>query len=256
MHNKYFVALFFLALFISPFLGYFYSPTIPFKPNFPAISPLIARQQAFILFMVPKINYANEQILETREQIQTLVANWQQNQMLTHANRNWLHEIADVYQMPEFDMSNSQDVNELLSRVDEVPSSLVLAQAANESGWGTSRFAIKADNFFGQHCNVAGCGMIPQGRSPGETFEVQTFPNVQSAINDYLYNLNTNPSYSGFRAMRAELRAHNEPLVGFRLAPYLTNYSILGNQYSLIISSIIINHNLMQYDALQDTVLN
>ena len=160
-----------------------------------------------------------------------------------------------IYQVPHFAISNPDSVKELLSRVDEVPASLVIAQAANESGWGASRFAVEADNFFGQHCYVSGCG-IPPLRVTDSSFEVQKFPNVQSAINDYLYNLNTNPSYANFRAMRAELRANSQPIAGFRLAPFLTNYSALGDQYSLIISSIIINHNLMQYDAISHEILD
>lgn len=253
--RKILLLLFVLMLVIAPYLGMLYSPSIPFKPNFPAITPLAARQQAFITFMIPKINYANAQILATREEIENLVQLWGQNKELSYSQRTWLHEIADVYKMPKFDISNPQDVAELLSRVDEVPSSLVLAQAANESGWGTSRFAVSADNFFGQHCNVPGCGVLPLNRPYGSTFEVQKFKNVQSAINDYIYNLDTNQSYAEFRAMRAQMRASNEPLVGFRLAPFLVNYSILGTRYALMISSIIINHNLMQYDALEDNIL-
>lgn len=255
MHKK-LAVLFLFALISMPFLGMLYSPSIPFKPNFPGIQSFSARQQAFVIFMIPKINYSNAEILTTRAQIKNLASLFQETGSLTYTDHSWLNEIADVYQVSHFNIANPESLTELLNRVDEVPSSLVLAQAANESGWGTSRFAVQADNFFGQHCNVPGCGIIPLGRTDGEGFEVQSFPTVQSSIDNYLYNLNTNPSYANFRAMRAELRAQNEPLVGFRLAPFLTNYSILGGQYSVIISSIIINHNLMQYDALQNSASN
>ncbi len=245
-----------MLLIAAPFLGMWYSPSIPFKPNFPAIQPLTARQQAFIVFMVPKINYANSETLKTRAQIINLVKTWQATGALSYTNRSWLHEIADVYQLTDFNINNANDISELLSRVDEVPASLILAQSGNESGWGASRFAVEADNFFGQHCNVAGCGIMPLDRGDTETFEVQKFDTVQDSIDDYLYNLNTNSSYQGLRDMRAELRAHNQPLVGFRLAPFLSNYSILGQQYVLMISAIIINHDLMQYDVIQDSILN
>lgn len=242
---------FFLAALISmPFLGMLYSPSIPFKPNFQAISDFVARQEAFIVFMIPKIDFSNAQTLEVRAQIQSIIQLWQTNGKLSYSQRSWLHEIADVYKMPQFNINQPADINELLSRVDEVPSSLVLAQAANESGWGTSHFAVAADNFFGQHCNIQGCGIVPSGRPAGKTYEVQKFKNVQSAIDNYIYNLNTNPSYATFRAVRAQLRASGQPITGFRLAPYLINYSVLGEQYTLIISDIIINHNLMQYDSI------
>lgn len=247
--------LFIAGVLLSPLIGMIYSPSVPFKPNFRAIQPLSARQDAFIQFMVPKIAYSNDQTIKIRSHIQTLVNIWQQVHGLSYSDRSWLKKIAAVYQVPDFKISNPDTVKELLMRVDEIPTSLVLAQAANESGWGTSRFAVQADNFFGQHCYVIGCGIPPLGQTSGD-FEVQKFRNVQSAIDDYIYNLNTNSSYERFRQMRAALRAGGQPLAGFRLAPYLTNYSDLGDQYSLLIASIIINHNLMQYDAINDQILD
>lgn len=254
MDRRIVTAVFIVAMILVPFIGAYYSPAISFKPNFSAINPLAARQDAFIVFMVPKINYSNDEILQTRTQIQNILNLWQKNQSLSYSDRSWLREIAYVYQIPDFDLNNPDDTKELLTRVDEVPSSLVLAQAANESAWGASRLATQADNFFGQHCSVPGCGLVPLDRTSGDTFEVQKFNNVQNSIDNYLYNLNTNPSYATFRTMRAELRSHGEPLAGFRLAPFLVNYSTLGEQYVLMISSIIVNHNLMQYDALSEEV--
>lgn len=241
-----------LVLIAMPFFGLWYSPSIPFKPNFPAITSLVARQQAFIGFMVPKINYANQQILVTRTQILSLVAELQNHKTLSYSKSSWLKEIADVYQVPHFTPTNPESLTALLNRVDTVPTSLVLAQAGEESGWGASHFAVAADNFFGEHCYVTGCGILPFGSTAHIGFEVEKFKNAQESINDYLYNLNTNPAYSAFRNMRAELRAQNEPLIGFRLAPYLTGYSILGDQYVLRISSIIVGQNLMQYDAIDN----
>lgn len=244
------------VLFASFFLGANYSPSFQMKPDFSAIKSSSTRQKAFIGFLVPKINYANSEILETRAQIETLISNYKHTKSISVASRIWLHEIADVYAVVPFSLKNTRSVKKLLRRVDIVPPSLVLAQAANESGWGTSRFAVKADNFFGQHCHVKGCGLVPHKREKGTTFEVQKFPNVQSSVNQYLYNLNTNNAYTNLRVMRAELRRNDKPLVGIRLVPFLANYSILGEEYSLRISSIIVNHDLMQYDALEDTAMD
>lgn len=252
MKQRIALVLFFFVLITMPFFGFWYSPSIPFKPNFPSISSLMARQQAFIVFMVPKINYANTQILTMRTQILNLVALLQNNKTLSYSKLSWLKEIADVYQVPHFSITNPASLTELLNRVDTIPTSLILAQAGNESGWGASRFAVNADNFFGVHCYVPGCGILPIGSNANIGFEVEKFNSAQESINDYLYNLNTNPAYTDFRNMRAELRAHNEPLTGFRLTPYLNNYSILGNRYVLRISSIIVSQNLMQYDAIDN----
>lgn len=255
-HNLGLCAALFFLLIAAPFLGMWYSPSLSFKPNFPAIQPLEVRQQIFINFMIPKINFANNQILQTRTHILSLVKTRNEGQTLVYRDRAWLHETADIYGLTDFNINHPADIDALLSRVDAIPASLILAQAGNESGWGTSRFAVTVDNFFGQHCNVSGCGILPLNRGPGETFEVQKFKTVQSSIDDYLYNLNTNPSYTSFRNMRASLRANRQPLVGFRLAPFLENYSSLGERYVLMISAIIVNHNLMQYDEIPTGILN
>ena len=230
--------------------GIFYSPSVPFKPNFAAIEPLAIRQQVFINFMAPKVATANDAVLITRQRIIAIVGKWQSEGVLSGADRYWLYTTAYVYQIPHFKIRNPQDIQDLLSRVDEVPASLVLAQSGDESAWGASRFAVKADNFFGQHCFVPGCGVIPLKRARGADDEVQKFKNVQASVTDYIYNLNTNNAYQGFRDLRAKMRAENKPLTGFSLVSQLGNYSILGEGYIIMISNIIISHNLMQYDEL------
>ena len=128
-------------------------------------------------------------------------------------------------------MNDRNDVHELLLRVDVVPVSLVLAQAANESAWGTSRFAVHGDNFFGQHCSVPGCGMVAGKNPSAHPVEVQVFKNVQDAITNYLYNIDTNPAYSKFRDVRYQMRLSDKRLSGFQLAPTLSSYSTLGQDY-------------------------
>ena len=240
-------------LLLTVIAGLFYSPSVPFKPNFAAIQPLAIRQQIFINFMVPKVVSANTAVLATRQRIQSVMSEWQQRGTLSGADRYWLYTTAYVYQLPKFNIQNPLDVQELLSRVDEVPASLVLAQSANESAWGASRFAQQADNFFGQHCFVAGCGIVPLKQTEGSEYEVQKFHNVQDSVSDYVYNLNTNSSYQSFRDLRAKMRAKNKPLTGFALVTRLSNYSILGEGYIIRISNIIISHNLIQYDELDSS---
>ncbi len=234
--------------------GFFYSPSVPFKPSFASIQSLALRQQVFINFMVPKVENANDSVLATRQRILAILTEWQNDGLLSGADRYWLYTTAYVYQIPHFKIQNPVQVQELLSRVDEVPASLVLAQAANESGWGTSRFAKVADNFFGQHCFVSGCGISARDSLGKNHVEVQKFKNVQASVTDYIYNLNTNTSYQSFRALRAKMRTDNKPLAGFALVSQLGNYSILGEGYIILISNIIISHNLMQYDEIDSNV--
>lgn len=239
-----------VLLVLMVFLGFFYTPSLPVKPNFALIEPLALRQMAFIRFMVPKINYSNQEILNTRSHVLALLVTYQTNGSLSHADQFWLYTTADVYQVPDFNIKSQASIHELLLRVDEVPTSLVLAQAANESAWGASRFAVKADNFFGQYCYVEGCGLVPLSRPAGTSYEVEKFNNVQDSIDDYLYNLNTNPSYAAFRQLRYQMRLDGKFLTGFQLVPGLQNYSILGQDYLDRIHDIIINFNLMQYDKI------
>lgn len=229
-------------------LGMTYSPSLLFKPDFAAISSLEARQAAFIAFMVPKVTAANQQVLFTRQRILDILIAWQTSHSLSSADRFWLRSTAYVYQIPSFSIHRPADIQALLLRVDEVPPSLVVAQAANESAWGTSRFAIEGDNFFGQYCYVSGCGVLPLDRPAGQTYEVQRFDSVQDSINDYIYNLNTNPSYAAFRSLRATARQEGDLPMGSKLVPGLRHYSVLGQDYVTRITSIIINHHLMQYD--------
>jgi Bax protein len=247
--NRLAAALLGVVVITMPFLGMWYSPAVPFKPNFAAISSLDERRVVFIRFMSKKVAYANQEVAATRTQLLSVLVEWQTTGALSRADRHWLHATAYVYQMPNFDIQRPADIHELLMRVDEVPASLVLAQAANESAWGTSRFAVMADNFFGQHCQIEGCGIVPLAGDSGHYFEVQRFKNVQDAINNYLYNLNTNDSYADFRTLRYHMRQQGQALDGHLLARQLGSYSELGDEYVLRIRSIIKNFGLKQYDA-------
>lgn len=249
MNKKPFLLLMLFALVGLMFLiGFFYSPSVPFKPNFLAIASVGARQDAFIKFMTPKIQYANQQIIDTRARILSILIEWQTSGYLSKNDAHWLSNVAYVYQIKGFNVNNDEDIHELLLRVDSIPTNLVLAQAANESAWGTSRFAIHADNFFGQHCSVPGCGIPVRSSHNGTVVEVQKFKNVQDAVTNYLYNINTNSAYSNFRNVRYQMRLNGDKkLSGFRLAPSLSRYSSLGQDYVTRIQDMIANLN--KYDA-------
>lgn len=226
------------------FIGLAY-PRAPLNPKVLNTQSLNAEQQSFVVFMVPKINQANQQVFALRQRI-IAIQTKSQTKKLSPLDLRFLNDTASSYKVPNFNSNDNVSMTELLKRVDIVPTSLVLAQAANESGWGASRFAKRADNFFGQHCYVKGCGIAP---ASGDTnFEVQKFHNAQDAINYYLYNLNSNSSYSGFRNARAQLRAFGKPLTGPDLVPYLVNYSQLGEGYISMINSMILAHGFSQYD--------
>lgn len=143
----------------------------------------------------------------------------------------WLDALGREYALDPAAMSTRELVNELLARVDRVPVSLGLAQAAKESGWGTSRFAAAGNALFGQRCFQAGCGMVPGARVAGARHEVRTFPSAADAAAGYVRNLNTHPDYRALRALRARLREAGRPVTGYALARTLAGYSERGDDY-------------------------
>ena len=137
----------------------------------------------------------------------------------------------------------------LLARIDVIPPSLVLAQAANESAWGTSRFAAKANNYFGQWCFKKDCGLVPLRRSAGTTHEVRKFANAQKSVRGYLMNLNTGRAYVGLRAIRTKARRSGAVISGMDLAAGLTQYSERGEEYVKELRSMISYNKLVpKYD--------
>ncbi|MDX8387736.1 MAG: glucosaminidase domain-containing protein [Ghiorsea sp.] len=127
----------------------------------------------------------------------------------------------------------------LMKRVDTVPLELVLSQAANESAWGTSRFARKANNLFGQWCFTKGCGLVPARRNAGTTHEVAAFKSPQLSVRSYLRNLNTGRVYADLRTIRAQKRAAGQTATASELAGGLSKYSERGQAYVKEIRSMI-----------------
>jgi Bax protein len=127
----------------------------------------------------------------------------------------------------------------ILDRVDEIPTALVLIQAANESAWGNSRFARQANNYFGQWRFTKGCGLVPLRRNAGAKHEVQYFTSAELSVRAYIHNLNTSPSYKMLRNLRHFLRRQGKPLDAEFLAIGLKDYSERGMDYVRIIQGMI-----------------
>jgi len=156
--------------------------------------------------------------------------------------------LAGVYRLVDADLSSAELIKELLIRVDTVPPSLALAQAAVESGWGTSRFAVQANNLFGQWCYEKGCGLVPSQRNSGANHEVAKFKNVSDAVYSYTRNINTHRAYKDLRMSRAALRADDETVTGHILAEGLLRYSERGEDYVHELQAVIRINKLAPYD--------
>ena len=131
--------------------------------------------------------------------------------------------------------------------MDIIPVSLAIAQAAKESGWGTSRFAIEGNALFGQW-TWSGEGIKPAAADIESTHKVMKFKVLKASIRAYQRNLNTHPSYKEFRGMRSKLRDNKKDLDSLILADYLDQYAETGKQYVVILKKIIEQNNLIEFD--------
>jgi len=210
-------------------------------PDFSTIYDIPTKKREFFSFIRPAIEAKNNELMEER----TKLAYWHEQISLglglTEAEQISLQGLIKTYRINK-QASTLQQINDLLLRVDIIPTPLVLVQAANESAWGTSRFARIGLNFFGIWCYRTGCGMVPSGRNTGAKHEVAAFQSVDSAVSGYFNNINKHNAYHVFRTIRAELRAQDQPLDAEILATGLLPYSERGAQYVLDITDML-RHN-------------
>jgi len=142
---------------------------------------------------------------------------------------------------------NSRDLSTLKIRMDEIPVSLAIAQAAKETGWGTSRFALEGNALFGQW-TWSGEGLKPKEAKEGESHKVMKFNILQASVRAYQRNINTHSTYKDFRKARAKLRDNNKPLDSIELSKYLNKYAETGNQYVEVLQKIIRQNKLQDFD--------
>ncbi len=204
----------------------------------------VARKKAlFFRGLLPLVEAENARIRAQRRFIEERFALGP----LRPGTRNWnqVEKLAELYRVAG-DLNDPVVREILLRRVDEVPAALVLAQAANESAWGTSRFAREANNLFGLWTYKKDLGMVPAQRMEGAKHYVRVFPDLRSSVRVYLFNLNIGHAYVELRHMRVAMRAAGEPLDGARLADGLLRYSERGEEYIAEIRTMIGINDLAQ----------
>jgi Bax protein len=200
----------------------------PALPDFSQWPAGTERKEQFFAFLRPLFEAENARIAAQRQRLVDLGTD---GHRLSPDEQHWLHELASDYGLDPETLDADLLLAELRVRVDLVPVSLGLAQAAKESGWGTSRFAVEGNALFGQRCHEPGCGLVPEGRASGDTFEVRAFDTPSAAISSYVRNLNSHDDYQPLRHLRAELRAAGRRVTGFTLARTLSTYSERGIDY-------------------------
>ena len=217
-------------------------------PDFASIQNIEIKKQQFFDYLQDYIVAENLKIHKTRSQLISYAEIAYDGVVYSSREKDWLMSLSYEYRI-DSDFLNERDlVNELLLRVDVIPASLVLAQAANESAWGTSRFTLEGNNIFGQWCYEAGCGIVPNRRPSGATHEVKKFYSVEESVTAYFTNINSHHLYQYFRKLRAQMRAYELDLDPMVLTYGLGRYSERGDSYVDEVQSIIIQNELQDRD--------
>ena len=205
-----------------------------FKPSFNSIEDTSVRKEVFFNYLLPAIYEKNAEIIALRESI-----------LNNELSSLQLDELATKYRLKK-----PATIEGLLTVIDILPPSLVLAQAANESNWGRSRFAEDFNNYFGIWCFVKGCGTVPKQRNANANHEVANFNSLKDCIDYYVLTINRNYAYQNLRLIRKAYRDELKPLSGIALAEGLSNYAFPGDEYISSIQSVIRYNQLERYDLL------
>ena len=198
------------------------------------------KKNLFIKIVLPLILEENNRIKVDRKKLFKIL----NKNMNSDSEKRWLNS-----KFKQYGVLN-KDVSTLKVRMDIVPVSLAIAQAAKESGWGTSRFAIEGNALFGQW-TWSGEGIKPAGVDSDKKHKVMKFKVLKASVRAYQRNLNTHGSYKKFRSERANMRDSDEELDSLVLADYLDKYAATGIEYTKIIKQIIKQNNLQDFDKVK-----
>lgn len=203
------------------------------------------RKAIFFRAVLPLVLRVNEEILAERKKLLDIRARLRAHHHVTQAERAWLQAMAERYE------TTPGDIEQLVKRIDVIPPSLALAQAAEESGWGSSRFVREGNALFGQWVMVDEGHQLPLIRDEGRTHRVASFASLLDSTRAYARNLNSHRAYREFRDARAAARAEGRAASGFELAQHLGRYSQRGAAYVHRIRGLIVVNELRELDGAQ-----
>ena len=206
---------------------------------------VLNKKQLFFRGIAPLILNSNELILKDRSRLESIRSSFGSGDSIPETDQIWIRKLADLYKIKSTDEGlTATELDELWLRVDMVPPSLALAQAAEESGWGTSRFAAQGNAVYGQWTWGKNAIKPEQQREELGNYGIASFESLQESISAYMLNLNTHNAYSELRARRALLRENGEKITGMELAETLTRYSERGEAYVETLKSMM-EYNLL-----------
>lgn len=216
-------------------------------PDMASIQDVNQKKQTFFDFLQPIVAQINEKVQAERAWLKVVEAKIRRGDKLGRWQTNFMSDLADYYKVDEA-LGSKPFFSAMFHRVDTLPTSLVLAQAANESAWGTSRFAVEGNNLFGQWCFSEGCGLVPSERDNSALHEVKKFDSIQASVAGYFRNLNTHQEYQPLRQIRSELRYLQLPIDSTFIVWGLEGYSIRGEPYIRELISMIDHNGLQSFD--------
>ncbi|MDT8448904.1 MAG: glucosaminidase domain-containing protein [Wenzhouxiangellaceae bacterium] len=220
-------------------------------PDFAAIDDIPARKQAFFSYLAPYVQAENARVLERRARLEGIAERLDSGRLAGWRDRRWLDRLAAEYEIQWDPEAPREGIEQLLRRVDSVPVALALVQAAAESGWGRSRFAVEGNNLFGHWCYEPGCGLVPEQRAAGAGHEVAAFGSVRDSVARYIHNLNTHPAYEPLRRIRARLRRAGRTPGAMALADGLVMYSERREDYVEEVKNVIETNRPIIHEVLQ-----
>ena len=195
------------------------------------------KKETFLKILLPLIVAENEKIKKDKKYLLKILKKNNNSE-----NQKWINKKYRDYKV------SKKNINELLEKMDVIPISIALAQAAKESGWGTSRFALEGNAIFGQW-TWKGDGIEPLEKSGNANHKILKFPLLRASVKAYITNLNTHNGYKDFRKKRFELRKLNKPLVGKELIDELDNYAQTGKEYTKVLRQIIEQNDLDEFET-------
>jgi len=197
------------------------------------------KKETFLKILLPLVVAENEKIEKDKKFLLKILKENNKPE-----NQKWINKKYKNYKV------SKKNINELIEKMDVIPISIALAQAAKESGWGTSRFALEGNAIFGQW-TWKGDGIEPLEKSSGQNHKILKFPLLRASVKAYITNLNTHNGYKDFRKKRFELRQQNKPLTGKKLIDELDNYAQTGKEYTKVLRQIIEQNDLDEFETVE-----
>lgn len=227
--------------------------TVVPAPDFSAIKDVKVKKETFFSYVVPLVHQSNREIRKERAELLKITGRINNQQALSKREKETIEALARKYRVTNIDPFSKDALALLERRIDILPPSLALAQAANESAWGTARFAVKGNNYFGLWCWSSDCGLVPNERAEGKKHEVSTFNAPVDSVKYYMLTLNSHPAYKKLRQLRSQARANNDPLTGTHLSGGLLSYSERGTAYIEELRAMIRVNNLSRFNQATST---